>query len=306
MVGGEWTMTATAGTSLHDTWTWGPGRHSLRVTTHGEAASGDPWRELTAVYWHPAFDQIRVLSLHPDIPGIGRGVFEGSIELDGESADATSDLYQPGAKRRISRRWTFDGPDANHTVLMESTQGGAFQLLAEWDYFRSQTLTPVSPPPGSDAPQPSERMQPFERLLAGTWAVAARGEDRLASGSAVSLRSKLEWIPYVDAISARTVALGAGEDAALVDASIYHHVGTGKLRCLALTSRGGVYEGDVIVLDDGSLQLELTGYEGERVSPYLVRIEFEDGGSLRQRVWSGASDQRELVLDVRHELLDVK
>ena len=65
MVGGEWRMTAQSGTSMFDTWHWGPGKHSLRVMTDGSGADGKPWRELQAVYWHPGRKQVRLLGLSP-------------------------------------------------------------------------------------------------------------------------------------------------------------------------------------------------------------------------------------------------
>ena len=119
------------------------------------------------------------------------------------------------------------------------------------------------------------------------------------------VRSTLEWIPYADGIYARTVALTkAGEPTHLFDACFYHHTGTGSLRCLVLSDRGGVYEGDVTGLDGGALQLDLKGYEGDRVVPQVVRLDFEEDGSLRERVWSLESSGRKLTLDVLHRQVE--
>src|SRR5262245_12640298 len=78
MVGGEWKMTAAAGTSMFDTWHWGPGRHSMRVMTDGLGADGNPWRALGVVYWHPGRKQVCSLGLSP----YGAGVAEGAIKFD--------------------------------------------------------------------------------------------------------------------------------------------------------------------------------------------------------------------------------
>jgi hypothetical protein len=51
------------------------------------------------------------------------------------------------------------------------------------------------------------------------------------------------------------------------------------------------------------MQLTLTGYEGERVLPYVVRIDIEGDGSLRQRVWRGDGPEQPPLLDLRHSPL---
>jgi hypothetical protein len=89
----------------------------------------------------------------------------------------------------------------------------------------------------------------------------------------------------------------------LLDAYFYHHTGANSLRCLALSERGGVYEGDVTLLDGGALQLDLKGYEGDRVAPHVVRFDFEQNGILRHRVWSLKGTDRTLMLDAHHKKL---
>lgn len=81
------------------------------------------------------------------------------------------------------------------------------------------------------------------------------------------------------------------------------HVAIGALRCLALSSRGGVYEGDLTVLEGGALRLDLKGYEGDRVVPHVVRFGFETDGTLRNRVWFLEGSERTLMLDMHHERL---
>ena len=64
-----------------------------------------------------------------------------------------------------------------------------------------------------------------------------------------------------------------------------------------------MYEGDITVLDEGhSLQIDLKGYDGDKVVPLVARFEFEKDGTLRQRVWSvGANSERVIIFDVRYE-----
>jgi hypothetical protein len=64
-----------------------------------------------------------------------------------------------------------------------------------------------------------------------------------------------------------------------------------------------VYEGDLTVLDGGALQLDLKGYEGDRVVSHVVRFDFENDGSLRHRVWFLKGTERTLMLDVPHKSL---
>jgi hypothetical protein len=117
MIPGEWRMTCKSGTSMFDTWHWGPGQHSMRVMTDGANAAGEPWRELEVVYWHPGRKQVRLLGLSP----FARGVSEGTITIEGETADAVFDLYQTGGRRKMGLRWTFDGPDKYHATQLEAT-----------------------------------------------------------------------------------------------------------------------------------------------------------------------------------------
>lgn len=257
LVSGEWKMTFEAGTSMIDTWHWGPSRRSLRVMTHGEAAGGEPWRALEVIYWHPGREQVRLLGLSP----YERSVFEGTITFEGETAEAVCDLYQTSIRRRIVQRWAFDGP-AQHL----------------------KALTP---------------------FLGHAWASRGKAEGERATGLALPIQSTLEGIPYADGVYVRVLAPSVErEPTHLLDAYVYHHTGTGRLRCLALSSGGGVHEGDVTVLDGGTLQLDLTSYQDDRVVPHAVRFDFEEDGSLRNRIWSFAGSARTLVLDVHHAKLE--
>ena len=300
MVSGEWRMVIATGTSMIDTWHWGPGKHSLRVMTHGfNANAGEPWREVQAFYWHPGQKQVCLLGIEP----VRRGVAEGTFQLDAETAVAAFDLHQVGGRRILSRRWVFDGPDKYHEVLLETVDARGPVPLAEWDFVRSRSLSPVRPIAAGEAIKVAERLQVLEPLLGRTW----EAKGNWASGAALHVQSTFEWVPFADAIYARVVMpTKDGEPTHLLDAYVYHHTGTGAVRCLALTNRGGVYEGDLTVLDGGALQLDLQGYEGDRVVPRVVRIDFAKDGTLQQRVWSVAGAERTLLLDVQHRKSEPK
>ena len=300
MIPGEWRRTVQSGTSTFDTWHWGPGRHSMRVMTDGSGAAGEPWRELQALYWHPGRQQVCLLNLHPDVPGVGAGVGVGTIKFEGQTADAVYDLYQPRGRRKIGLRWAFEGPDKYHATLSEATGTAGFKPLAEWDYVRIKTR----PRTAEGAPKPAERLKALEPLLGHIW--EAKGEWT-AAGDAFHVLTNFAKVPLIDAIYARVlVPVKDGEPTHLLDAYFYHHIGTDALRCLALSSRGCVYEGDLTVLDGGELQLEMKGYEGDRVVSHVVRFDFEKDETLRQRVWSLKGTERTLMLDVHHKKLEPK
>ena len=317
MAPGEWRVTFPSGTSMFDTWHWGPGKYSMRVMTDGLDAAGDPWRELEVVYWHPGRQQVCLLNLHPDVPGVGRGVSEGTIKFEGETADGVFDLYQTSGLRKLGLRWTFDGPDKYHDVLLEATGPDGLKPMNEWDHFRSKGPPAPRPRTSEEVPKPSEHLKAFESLVGHIWdATVQKADWREGGGDAVHIESTFEWIPYIDAIYARSFALrGNGEPTHVLDAYFYHHTGTNKLRCLALSNWGeqsGVYEGDVTALDEkggvvGGLQLDLKGYEGDQAVARTVRFDFEKDGNLHQRVWSidGTTTEHTLMLDVNHTVSEM-
>ncbi|WP_272084150.1 hypothetical protein [Nannocystis bainbridge] len=292
MLPGSWRVTNPNGTSQTDTWYPGPGDLSLRVETDGTDGSGSPWRELVVLFWHPGRAQVRLLGFNP----YARSVAEGHITFAGDSAEAEIVMHQTPGRRDLVQRWSFAGPDNYREALLERRGAGGLGLLAEWDYFRVPTpaaIVRTDPPPTA-----SERLQDLVALVGPTW--QARGE--WAGGGAFDLQTSFTWIPYADVIHARTTArTESGESKHLLDAYLYHHTGADQLRCLALSDRGGVYEGDVTVHAGGALQLDLKGHEDDRATLHAVRLEFEPDGALRQRVWSLAGDDRTLVLDARHE-----
>lgn len=294
MMPGEWRVTFTSGESGFDSWTWGPGKHSIRGG------------ELEVMYWHPGRKEICLLSLHSDIPGVGRGAGEGTIKFEGETVQGVLDLYQPAGRRKLATRWTFDGPDKYHDVLLEDT-GAGFKPMNSWDRFRVAKRSETRPRTGGEAQKLPEPLKALEPLLNRTW------DARLVWGGGTGKPLHIETIlvPLADAIYARSFALrGNGAPVHALDAYIYHHPGTDRLRCLALLDLDdmgeteGVYEGDLTVLDGGALQFDLKGYEGERVVPLVVRFDFEKNGTLHQRAWSSdaasGGSERTLKLDARH------
>lgn len=295
MIGGEWRMTFASGTSMITTSHWGPGKHSLRSMTHGSEASGDPWRDLGVAYWHPGRKQIRVLGVTP----FARGVSEGVVTVEGETSVSVIDQYQIGDRRQLVSRTVFDGPDKYRSELLERTSPGVLTAMTGWDILRSWTLTPVRPLTAQEAGEPSKHLKVLEPFLGQAWETT--DESRGERGADTDFHTTVEWIPLADAIYARVLAQNPdGEPAHLFDAYLYHHTGTGALRCLALSQPGGVYEGDWTVLEGGALQLDLKGYAGEALVPYVVQFDFEGDGTLRQRVWSISGTDRALVLDVHH------
>lgn len=283
---------------MFDTWKWGPGKNSILALTHGLGASGQPWREVQVFYWHPERKQIRLLGLSP----FARGVSEGTIKFEGESADGVFDLYQTGGLRKMGLRWAFDGSDKYHATLLEATGPEGLKPMNEWDYIRSKTLSVAPPRIAEGTPKPSDRLKALEALLGRTW--EAKGET--AGGHPFHTQTTFEWIPYASGIYARVMSPTKGrEPAHLLDAYFYQHTGTGALRCLALSSLGGVHEGDVTVLLDGSaLKIDLKGFEGDRSVANVVRLDFEKDGTLRHRVWSVEGDGRKLMFDVHHNQIE--
>jgi hypothetical protein len=289
MEAGEWRL----GTVHATTWRWGPAHYSIRAHRVGSDIDLNPWRELIVWYSRPDLEQIHTLSFHPDIPGIGRGVGEGTIEFDGETAVASLELYQPGVRRKLESRWIFEGPDRFRDILLEDS-GRGLALLAEWEYTRS--MEPSSPPvpAAGRVPTPSRNIRAFVPFL-GQW--KGRKDD-----VAEHVRSSFQWIEHLDVIALRVEgASKANKPEHLLDeAYFYHHVGYDELRCLAISASGVVYEGGVTVLEDRDLELDLMRYEGDGSNRRLVRFEFAPDGTLRTREWSVHGVDRTLVLDISH------
>lgn len=290
LVGGEW-----SGLSALQTWHWGPGKHSMRGG------------ELEVIYWHPGRKQVCLLSMHADIPAVGRGSGEGTMQFEGETVRGTLDLYQPRGLRKLAMRWVFEGPDKYRDTLLEDS-GSGFKTLAEWERLRVAKRLDAAPRAVGNASKLPEHLKAFESLLGSTWEAELRMADSV-SGSTIHIQSTFAFVP--DYVYWRVLAPSRdGESAHLLDAFCFQEVRTSALRCLALSSHGGVYEGTMTVLEEGidrkALQLDLTGYEGDRIVPLIARFDFEKDETLRQRVWSFEGAERTLVIDVHHKKIEPK
>ncbi|MDA1266715.1 MAG: hypothetical protein O2816_16670 [Planctomycetota bacterium] len=296
MVLGEWEVKFISGKSMFNRWLWGPGKHSVRVMTDGLAGAGEPWRAVRAFYWHPGRKEVRFLGVSP----FARGIEEGSMKLEEDSADARYDLHQVGHRRQMGLRWDFDGPDKYHEDMLEAVGSLGLKSFNKLDYARIPARGPVEPDSAEALLRPSKFLRALSPLLGR--ALESTGEG------ARPLQSTVTWIPYADAIYVRLEAPSeAGQPTHLMDAYIYHHTGAGALRCLALTGAGGVYEGDVSVLEGGALQCDLTGYVGDQVHSHVVRLDFAQDGTLRDRIWTlDKNGERTLLRDVAHSRVEAK
>ncbi|HVJ81635.1 MAG TPA: hypothetical protein VNC50_11240, partial [Planctomycetia bacterium] len=296
IVGGEWKTTFASGKSMVDVWHWGPGRRSLRVITHGDAAAGGPWRGVEIIYWHPGRKEIRSLSLNP----YAQSVSEGVVKLEGDTAETVADLHQTGRLRKITTRREFAGPEKNRVSLLEETAPGKLTPLVAWDYIRSKTLTPIVPPAAAKARKAPDRLAALEPLLGRVWKTSLN----LGDGNQ-PVETIFERIPHLDVLYGRSFAFivnGVPDHA--FDIYLYHHVGAGRLRCLALSSQGALFEGDVEVRAGGRLELALKGAQGDRDLSYVLGLEPEKDGTFHQRLWTpaagGARGGRTLLHESQH------
>ncbi len=301
MTSGRWQTAVVGGMNTFDTWQWGPSQHSIRVMTEGTGGDGKFWTEMRIFYWHPAHKKIHLLGFSP----FARGISDGTITFDGETASGVFDIYQTGGRRSMALRWKFNGLDKYNDTLLEAT-GAGFEPLAAWDRIRS-TGPRITPPPShpttsESPPQPSQALTPLKTLLGHTWEAQLSNLGAwsgLDTSTKYTIQSTFHWIASADLVYVRTIALRNSEAPLhLLDSYLYHHTGTNTLRCLALSSRGSVYEGNVNVSDNPTtLQLNLDGYEGEHTSKYIMHLDIEKDGSLHSRLWSLTGAQRTILLD---------
>jgi hypothetical protein len=306
LIGGRWQMTAQSGTSMFDTWRWGPGRRSIRVMTDGEGADGKPWRSVSVYYWHPGRKEIRTLSVQP----FRRGVNEGSITFDGQRAEGFADLHQTGDKREMGLRWTFEGGDTYRDALLEKGPQG-YEVLVEWERVRvseeGAAGVGVLDARGGHSLRPSALMEPLAKFLGSVWERRAGESDvPVAAERRAGTRTTFEYVAYADAIYGRVEEIGAsGARAHAMDVYLYHHTGAGVLRYLALgTDAKGeavVYEGNITPSKDGrSLVFDLKATSAGGAERMEMQLEFDADASVRQRVWSIKGETRALMLDARH------
>ncbi len=293
LMGGEWRLGMTDLRAQRDIWRWGPGKHSVSARTtnlkgEGESTSGSQ----RVLYWHPGREKVVMLALFwTDLVG------EGVVTVSGEQVNFAYDLHYPnGVTRPLTIDWDFDGPDRYRSTLTEDLGREAPSVLAAWDYVRSASFTPA-PATAREAPNPVKHLKAFEPLAGHTW------EAMAANGAGV--RTTFEWIPYVEAISMRTVAATEdGDGAHLLDGYIYRHPVKNTLHYLALSDSGAVEEGELKVIENGAIEFDLSRFEGDRAARLVRRIDFEQDGVLRERIWSVDGGARTLMVDAHHRKIE--
>lgn len=302
LIGGEWRTKFDGGARIFDTWRWGPGRHSIHLTTDGNGTEGEPWRVVGTHYWHPGRRELRLWG----VSSYARSVSEGAIAFEGETAEARLSIFQTTGRRELVWRWRFDGPDRYHYALLEEVAPGELTPLTDWIRVRHDSAAPRPPAPDA-APAFPGRLKPLEPLLGDSW----KAEGDWSDGAAFSAETTVEWVPYADAIYARVAGPNdeaesgeSTEPKRLLDAYLYHHTGANELRVLALSLDGGVFEGKVSAvsaLKGGAgaeaLQFDLKGYEGERETSLKARVDFEEDGAARLRIWGVEGGERVETLD---------
>ncbi len=301
MVDGEWRLGSESGWSMFDRWQWGPGKRSIISQTYGTDNEGDPWRVLRVYYHEPQQGHIALLGMHRDIPGIGRGLSEGTISFDGDTAEGVFDLHQSvsptgnAVHRKMALKWSFTANEHYIDTLLEES-GRGFDTLAEWKRVRSDDLTPLPAVTEADA-KPSGPFDAFTPLVGRDW----HSTIESPSGESLRIRTDVEWIPYVQAIRARISTQAEGkEPTAILEAFLYRHPAAGTLHALVLSSDGTVYKGSLSVENSGELHFDLTSSSGSQL---LARIN-PNGDTARTRIWSTPNTERTLLLDVHHHKQD--
>ncbi|MBK9386180.1 MAG: hypothetical protein IPN34_15315 [Planctomycetes bacterium] len=258
---GAWRQTAASGTSMLHSWRWGPGQRSLRSTTTGESASGDPWRALTYFYVHPREGDVRTFGLSC----YAGGVSEGCFEIAGDEAAGRFELFQQGHHRRMELRWLFTDSDRYRETLLEETSPGRIEELVTWEHAREAAPSSERISMEELLAQPSARWSALRRWIGKGWLVGSCLRD-LADPT---LAARLRWIPLIDALELQVARVTPDGSAELLwEAMLYHHVGLAKLRCFALSASGEVATGDMRILDEHEVELEL---EEEREDAKLAR-----------------------------------
>lgn len=300
----EWQVGFASGETGTHAWQWGPGKYSIRQVANSSSFEDNPWQG-QVIFWHPGEKQIRLLSMHGDIPAVGRGIAEGPISFEGETEVGFFDLYQPRGLRKIGHRRTFEGADTYHEDLLEDT-GAGYRPLAGWDFHRVRNGVEPKPRDAVDSP-PSlpDHFKPFAPLLGRTLEARGDVDGSATSGSAVRIHTTFEWVPSLEVICVRVMELDRDVTSThVLDAYLFQHLGADEVRCLVLSNRGGVYEGTLTTVDGGAVQIDLTGYEGDRVAPRIVRLDVEGDGTLRERTWSRDRDDPVLLHERRHRIVE--
>ncbi len=285
MTKGRWKTTYASGHSVLDTWSWGPGRQSIRSMTTGTAGNGDPWNVITAYYWHPVRKEVRSLTVTP----YSRGTGEGAIVFDGKSASGEYDMFQSREPRNLAVRWTFEGPDLYRDSLLERTARGVEPLM-EWRRIRVSDGEKIAMPARAKPPKPSTLLKPLTGLL-GVWESSDKGG-----------RMEFRYIPDADMIIGRLTTIDVKKRQLVTDLYFYHHTGKGKLRWLGLSvdpqTRGAVVtEGDVTPAGGRKLNFDFKDHRDSGTTDGKQSIEFDPRRTLRYRVWPSASGNHKPTIE---------
>lgn len=294
LTGGEWTVTFASGQKASHAFEWGPGRYSLRKVAGWASPDGEWGGEV--MYWDSGAARIRVLTMHPDIPAVGRGVGSGTTQVRGDVLEGLVELHQPRGRRNLLDRVTFTGPDSYINALLEASGPAGYEPLAEWTFTRRwERGERVQKPDAAAPPSLPGRLAGLEPFVGRTWD-AADGARRF--------RSEVRWAGALEAVLVRTVD---ARGVLCLDAYVYRDVQFGEVRCLALTRTGGVYEGRLSLNEGGAVEFEMTGRAPGVSAPGLIRarVETRAEGKPRFRVWSGSEPGAlECVLDLVHAATD--
>ncbi len=285
-----WRVTLDSGTSQRATWTWGPGRRSLRNDTTGQGAAGEPWRALDLYYWDAEGEEIRLLGLRPAIPTLGRGVATGTMRVDATGGRGRFDLYQPGhprPPRKMGLEWHFGAPDRYRETLLEVSPGEQMSPLATRDFVRAD---PGTPPAKATNASPTGPMSPFASWFRGDW-VAPRD---LGVGLPADLRFRCRWLPLIEVLTVQVAA--ADCEVLLLEAYLYHHPTDDTVHCTAFTA-DGFHDGVAKIQSNGDIEADLSG--DQRGSPTRAGLAVAITAQERPRVrcWSSRQGHRELILD---------
>jgi len=295
-LGGVWRCVFSAGIEQYDTWSWGPGRHSLLRTTDGLAGDGTRWRTFQVVYFDPREGRVRSFAMSPHAGGVAHG----ELRFEGEVLEQRTEMRQRTGPRDLSLRHVFDGPDRYRATLSEHHANSASVEMAVWNYERIASA-PAEPPVGEGSEPSRARLRSFEPYVGFTWRSSS------ASGDSSSLHTRLAWMPQVDALHARVFAdaPSAAKDgaAALLDAYVYEDPLDASVHVLAFASSGAVYEGSVEERAAGDFELVLEGGNGKRVESYSVQLAPDSSGTLRERVRRTNGPEPRLLADRWHAAL---
>ena len=286
LANGSWHVTFQSGRVQSDTFAWGPGRHSMRIETHGPQANGDPsQRGVDVLYWHPGTETIRLLG----IDAAGRRQL-GTLRPAGDTLHVDyeffSHYFRPAEHRELAARYAFEGEDRLVYTLLEDG-GSGLQPLVELDYARADG--PVAPHPEQDHLPPAEELEPLRWLVGPTWSATATSD----AGAELRIRSRFAFVPNAHALHGRTEVSTAGGPFVLIrDLYVHAFPRDGTLRVLGLDASGRVEEGTLRVDAAGSLALDLRATRGSDAFALERSIRLGPDGSWteqdRERTPSGS------------------